>query len=391
MAWNTTNEGVPYHPLVAPEVPVAPNIQPVGGELGSSIVSAFVHRAIAAEQTNLDQQKLLQNADLAAKGLQLDAQKQQQTYEVAKENADSLEQYRSDEQAWHEKTYHDRQTVLKNTQDAKHAQDEAMISFANDINTTDARSTRDVKPFLSTATYKDNPAEAYRMGQAYIDKYSGAEVGSTPQNVKLVQDKINNLKVPYVAGASFVNAKGESTSGGKKGIFSGSDLTPDQQLMWRLPNPKNPAQWIAAKPYVQLLPISKIDEMYQDPVNHDQIAAGLAAGGHGTIVRTTDPNDKNKTTVSFKLDQYGQRLLDGLGKTREDVTNVASAASRTKTPKLWQIKAGMGNQPALPDASNEALDNDMSQYKAAMSAHPDQADYINSVWSQKHPDQPPPQ
>src|SRR4051812_18432540 len=98
--WQIPTDGVPYHQPVAPVVPVAPQI-PEGERIGSSLLGAFTHAAIARRQADLDQQKMVQDADLKARQLTLAEKSQQQDYELKKtyygllqENAHSLGEYR---------------------------------------------------------------------------------------------------------------------------------------------------------------------------------------------------------------------------------------------------------------------------------------------------------
>lgn len=97
MAFQFSNEGVPYHQPVAPVVPqpdnTAAKLVGQGGEAG---VMGFVHMAIAAQQAKVEQQQMLQQADLKAQDLQHEDQWHQQTYEVAKQNANTMQQYRLD-------------------------------------------------------------------------------------------------------------------------------------------------------------------------------------------------------------------------------------------------------------------------------------------------------
>ncbi len=372
MAWNTTNEGVPYHPLVAPEVPVAPQIQAVGTDIGSSIVSAFVHRAIAAEQTNLDQQKLLQNADLAAKGLQLDAQKQQQTYEVAKENADSLEQYRSDEQAWHEKNYSERQTALKTAQESKQAQQDAIVANVTSMNDLDKQSYVDGKDngLFDDKLLTSDPGEYIMRAKDFKDKYGLAQQGATPKLIADVSKRAGSITVPYAPGAELVDPTGKST---------GKDLA------WRVPVQASDGstKYVDAATQAKPTPLLSIYNQYQtDPRG---VEKALIAAGHGSIKHETTATGKQATPV---LDEWATKLTKAFSKKQGTVTSQVPRGLMSVHPE-WQVKAGAG-QPDTTGADTSSND-DVSNYKAAMAANPDQADYINSVWAQKHPDQPPPQ
>lgn len=95
MAFQTTNEGVPYHPPVAPDVPTAPRL-PQGDMVGSTLINAWVHAALGREQAKLEQEKTLQTADLAARELQHKDQWEQMKYEVDKQNANTMSNYRMD-------------------------------------------------------------------------------------------------------------------------------------------------------------------------------------------------------------------------------------------------------------------------------------------------------
>jgi hypothetical protein len=92
MAWNIPDRPVPFYPLIAPEVPVAPKFQP-GESLGGTLLSAMTQRAIARERAQLEQQQQLQNADLQAKELAMRQEKMGQDHELGKRELDLKSKY----------------------------------------------------------------------------------------------------------------------------------------------------------------------------------------------------------------------------------------------------------------------------------------------------------
>jgi len=94
MAWNTTNEGVPFHPLIAPETPAPSDTAAriISAGTGPAI-SGFVQMAIARERAQLEQQHQIQNADLQAKELAMRQEKMGQDHELGKRELDLKSKY----------------------------------------------------------------------------------------------------------------------------------------------------------------------------------------------------------------------------------------------------------------------------------------------------------
>lgn len=95
MAYGSPETPVPFYRPVAPEIAQVRPL-PEGDLLGGNLIAAFTQRAIAAENAKIDQQRMLQTADLAAKQLSFDREKLGDDYEL-RSKALGIDQQRADD------------------------------------------------------------------------------------------------------------------------------------------------------------------------------------------------------------------------------------------------------------------------------------------------------
>lgn len=321
--WQIPTDGVPYHAPVAPVVPVAPQI-PEGERIGSSLLGAFTHAAIARRQADLEQQKMVQDADLTARKLTLAEKAQNQDYDLKKmyygilqENADSLGEYR--------------RTALGRTVDAATARlkaEQEQQKYQDTITENDNRfqqARSDLKiddPKFQT----DDPAGWISNVRELQHRFGTAQVGAVPDQLKGLQSQVDQIKVPFYPDAS----------------FDGKNFIHDS---------KTPS----------MVPLEQIIQQYQDPDLRDHVESGLIAAGHGSIAQTLKEKHwfkPDEVTLKPTLDTYGKKVLRkvDLNRGTPEVPPVLQRKDNVRVEKYGQGSGGSGKsvQEQSNDLNNEA-------------------------------------
>jgi len=315
MAFDYQREGIPHHPLVAPEVPsVKP--MPQGEMIGSSLLAAFVHRAIASEQASLEQQRAMQSADMEARRLELARKAEADNFEIAKENAASLA------------TYRDIMAPI-NLRRITGAQDEKLKAAADygnyqdTINENDSRfdgAVRDLK--LADATFQMNdPVGWIENYNELKNRFGTAVAGKIPRALKSLDVQADQLKVPFIQGAKTVTG-----TDGKVGWIGSGDGKPIR------------------------VPIEQIVRQWQNPDLRESLENGLIAAGHGSFV--DDLNDKTRKIPT--LDKYGNALLLKAGKAQlnRGKNEVPKVLTRPANTRVERYGGGNGSGDQTQQAAD---------------------------------------
>lgn len=373
MAWDIPSQGTPYYRPVAPEVPAPDNTAARIISAGTPVaIEAFTRMAIARENARNEQAKMLQDADLAAKKLQFDYKKQGDDYNVAKENADSLEQSRKDLAQWHQDTVDERSETLKNKLNATLAAQDAVTNWEKGIASNDAAAVNDLKG-ISPELMKSNPGEFIVQSNDWNLKHGDAKVGAVPALQSRLSKQVNSLTIPFVPNAQYVTADGKDT--GKP-----------EDLQWRVPATNG--KWIPASSQVGQANLVDIYHKYQDEQNRQAIMKGIIAAGHGSVVHQTDPK-LGKVAVPT-LDKYAAGILGSFGKQRETPASQTPPGLMYTTHPKWSINAGGGTESDMPstapDPADERQKREEDYARGLISTNPGRADAIKSVFFRKYPD-----
>ncbi len=379
-----------YHPPVAPELPARVNM-PQGDFVGNSIVNGMVHRAIASEQAQLDQQRMLQTADLQAKELSYKDKWQQQDYEIAKQNADSLSSYRSQEAEWH-KANKDQRDALAAAKLEQQARAKALIESAmTSVNEFDNKAIPAAQPIMDQQRILDNPGATLVDIGGWMQKYGGATVGAAPEIEKQLKTVAKGMQVPWADNAAYVDSKGNAELTDK-----------NDPLAWRVPVKTDPATgitvWRGVQPTdIRQRPLEEVANLYADPVNRQQAADALIAAGHGTVEKTEDTMGWNiwhpltrkstATTQTPTLDPWANKLLLKLGQKRAQYQSEVPPAARIPLKK-WQVEAGIAKGEPSYGGTPSGIEQDPAEQEAAYvnANDPDGTLGYRSTFLSRHPD-----
>ncbi len=388
MAFQFSNANTPYYKPEAPELPGRVNM-PQGDFVGNSIVNAFVHKAIADEQAQLQQKQMMQQADLQAQHLAYQDKWQQQDYTIAKQNADSLSTYRQAEAANFVSNKAKRDEALKAKQDADQAIKDLMTSYYTSTKTLDGQAVPAAQPLLDPENVRTKPGFVLRGIADWNDQYGGAKAGDTPAVEAKLKETAAGLKTPFVAGADFVNSKG-----GKE--QDGNDV-----LAWRVPGVTDAAtgaiSWRPVTPGdVIQKPIQQVADLYNDPVNQPAVANSLMAGGHGSVVKGTKsiPREHwfgtyDKDTQTPALDPWADKLLKDLGTKRTpQSTHVPPVLRYTPEAARGMIKARMTgvDEPTVSGdyGGSDDVESERARAQQAIQLNPQNEAAIRAYFQQKN-------
>lgn len=309
MAFRTDNAYTPAHPLaVAPQIADVKPL-PQGDMIGSALLSAFVHRAIASEQANLEQQRNMQAADAEARRLELAKKSEADQYEVAKYNAQSLERYRA--------SYNPGMRAKQATDD-KIAKAQAYQTYQDTVEENDNRFDNAIKyeyPILVDA--KKQAEDPVGWIQAYHDatnRFGSAVVGKVPRQLGALKAQADQMKVPFVHGAELVQDPA-TKSWGWTGANNGK---------------------------IDQVPLEQIVRQWQNPQLRDSLSKGLVAAGHGSIVDVLEGKNVKKTPT---LDKYTNDILLKAGKLefnrgKNEVPEVLTRPTNTRVEQYGGGGAG---------------------------------------------------
>lgn len=363
-------QGVPYHPPVAPVVPepsdTAARTIAAGTQTG---VMGFVHMAIAAKQAQLEQEQMLQRADLAAQELQYRDKWQQEDHAVAKENADTNAQYRKDWfDVYNKNAETDREyksglvkAKLQATADATAFQNK----YAATESANDSRALNAAKNYkLDDATFwNDNPVEAIQALNDWKRRFGAAKVGAVPQMTDAFDAQVKKITVPFLAGAEYEQQLDES----------GKPLKDE--------NGKQIWKWtgIGENPVPKPIPLTDILAMWNDPTQRQYVEKGMIAAGHGHIV---DQIQKSTGNIVHKpyLDAYAKKILMAADKMKpsEAQSEVPPILQQSRLPQ-WMIKAGVGQEA-------DAATAEAGHVKSLIQQHPELTDQLRGTFYQTYPD-----
>lgn len=382
MAFQFSNEGVPYHQPVAPVVPTPDNTAAkLIGQGGEAGVMGFVHMAIAAQQAKVEQQQMLQKADLAAQELQHRDQWQQQDYEVAKQNADTNAQYRKDwydiykENADTEKD--SKSALLKEKIRQKMAGDDFMANYATTQTQTENSALQAAtKLKLNDERYRNNyPVEWLAAKDDFERRFGTAKVGAIPGMINTLNTQAKSMTVPFVQGAEYTDL---DEKGNHTGQYSWSGMTPSGgKQMSPVP-----------------VPLTQIVSMWQDPTQRQYVEKGLIAAGHGHVVAQVQKagigidipwtgrriGTKDQISNVPTLDAYGSNLLNSAGKVKpSEARNEVDPILQQSRPPQWMIKAGVGEDANQSSANTAPAVSSIYDQAAAALQHGIDPDWVRKT------------
>lgn len=333
MAYGSSEAPVPFY---RPEAPVIPQVHPMpqGDLLGGNLIAAFTQRAIAAERTRIEQQQFLQNADLAAKHLELEKVKNSNDYELRKilygSYTTNAEANRINAEARLRKTVSD-------VQDANDTQ----TQYINLTNDAKARAKEMHLDDPNRMTY--DPVGFAADLQRFNDEFGLApDDTGIPARIKAWQTKADQQTVPLKFGAK--------------------------------QDPDDPSKLIGGET-IQV-PIWKIARGLQDPGEYQLYKDALIASGHITQeeIETPAPDSRNIFTKFFakkpepirtKQEKYDPFAADVFGKAKAvdfspSKSRVPTFVPKTRVQKMGAdvydertTPAGRASPQSVEDAANE--------------------------------------
>lgn len=370
--WDTLLQQFPYYKPQEPEVPKPDNTAAKLISAGTeTAVNAFVKGAIARRQADLEEKQMIQTAGLTMRAQDITSKDADLRYQVAKENADSLEQSRKDLATWHEDTKDEASAKLKaKTQLALNAQS-AAINWEKGIATNDSLSVQDLAP-LTPELMKSNPGEFIVQANDWNLKHGDAKVGAVPTLKANLDKQVNSLSIPYVPGAELVDAGGNASA-------------PPDQLMWRVLG--KDGTWVPAQGRGGQADLIKLFHDYQDPQNRQAIKKGIIAGGHGSVIHQDDPK-LGKIAVPT-LDKYATGILGAFEKQRETPKSETPSTLMYTTHPKWSVTAQgeVGNENIgpidIPDLGR--VDQERTKVKEMMTQYPEKSDELRAMFEQRNP------
>ncbi len=396
MAFQFSNANTPYYKPEAPELPGRVNM-PQGDFVGNSIVNAFVHKAIADEQAQLQQKQMMQQADLQAQHLAYQDKWQTQDHDIAQQNADSLDKYRQAEAANFVSTKANRDAALKAKQEKDQAVKDLVTQFSTSSNALDQKSITAAAPLLDQQKILDDPGSVLKGIGLWDQQYGGAKVGATPTVEAQLKKIASDMQVPTVPGADYVDSKGNT-----------SLTNTDDPLAWRVPGSTDKKTgetlWRSVQPGdVKQRQLQQVAAEYADPVNQRAITNQLIAAGHGTVEKTTETSGfdiwhpiataqaktgdfRKKTTVTDTptLDPWANRLLLNLGAKQVQSQSHVPPALRY-TPKQWMIKSGVGGTEAVTGGAGvDDIESERARAQQAIDMNPQNEQAIRAYFQQKN-------
>lgn len=376
--WDTLLQQFQYHPPVAPEVPkpdnTAAKIISAGTE---TAVNAFVKGAIARRQADLEEKQMIQTAGLTMRAQDITSKDADLRYQVAKENADSLEQSRVDEARWHDESRTERSAGLEaKTQLALNAQT-AAINWQKGIATNDSAAVADLSG-LTPELMKSNPGEFIVQANDWNLKHGDAKVGAVPTLKAKLGKQLDSLTVPFVPGVRLAGPDGGNTA-------------PQDKLIWRVA--ATDGSWISAAGKGGQAKLVDLYHDYQDPANQQAIRMGLAAAGHGKVMFTPAGDKKREGqadgVADVSLDKYASDILSSFAKQRETPKSETPPALMYTTHPKWSVTAQgeVGNPNIggvdLPDLGR--VEQERTKAKELMTQYPDKSDELRAMFEQRNP------
>lgn len=366
--WDTLLQQFQYHPPVAPEVPKPDNTAAKLISAGTeTAVNAFVKSAIARRQADLEEKQMIQTAGLTMRAQDITSKDADLRYQVAKENADSLEQSRKDEAQWHQDTKDEKSETLRLKGQLALNSQTAAINWQKGIATNDAAAVADLSG-LTPELMKSNPGEFIVQANDWNLKHGDAKVGAVPTLKANLASQIRSMTVPFVPNARLA---------GPDGLQTGSK----DQLIWRVPTKEG--NWISAAGQGGNADMLDLYYRYQDPANQPGIRMGLAAAGHGKITYRDDG------VADVSLDKYASDMLTAFQKQRETPKSETPSTLMYTTHPKWSVTAQgeVGNPNIggidLPDIGR--VEQERTKVRELMTQYPDKSDELRAVFEQRNP------
>lgn len=343
MAWNIQGQPFQYHQPVAPEVPVADNTGAKIISAGASAgIEAFTRMALANKQAQLEREKMIQDADLAAKGLELRKQELALDYDLKKKLYGS---YETNAEANKAKAIGGVARFVEE-RDRRNMMEQEALAFNDSI-----RAEPEYQSVTNPTYMAEHPVEWAADFRRFQDNHASDQVSIAADVIKRYKPLADKQTVPFREGAVWQ---------------PGHDGLPDKDGAI----PHVPGRFETKDSVLRHIPVYQLAERYKqakpDSPEQKQILWGLMAAGQQQIAtkleetgqyideEKTDEKTKKKYTLRTQVVQRQNvfSVTPEIKKKLDAGEKADFSRGSDRTPEMFRAKYKKGGAMGVDYSGN---------------------------------------